>query len=70
MARDLNAIKGQIKELNKKYGDSVIGFGRDMKDQLKIEYIKTPSIEVNNTLGGGLAKGKIIEAYGPNSSGK
>ena len=70
MARDLSAIKKQLGELNKKYGTNVVGIGKDMKEQLKIEYIKTPSLELNAMLGGGFAKGKVIEVYGPNSSGK
>lgn len=70
MKRDLNAVKKQIGALNTKYGSGVIGFGKDMKEQLTLSFIKTPSTELNNTLDGGLARGKIIEAYGPNSSGK
>ena len=59
-----------LKQIEKQYGKgSVMKLG-DEVDQ-KIEVIKTGSIQLDKALGvGGYPKGRIIEVYGPESSGK
>lgn len=59
-----------IQEIEKQYGKgSVMRLGE--KTTLKIEAIKTGSIQLDDALGiGGYPKGRIIEIYGPESSGK
>lgn len=66
-AKALEAALGQI---NKKFGaGTAMKLGE--KPALKIETISTGSLAVDIALGvGGLPKGRIIEIYGPESSGK
>lgn len=66
-AKALEAALGQI---NKKFGaGTAMKLGE--KPALKVETISTGSLAVDIALGvGGLPKGRIIEIYGPESSGK
>lgn len=63
-------LAGVMAGINKKFGGSTVNFVTDIKDELEIKYYQTPSHEFNSMLGGGLARGKIVELYGENSSGK
>ena len=63
----IDAIMGKI---NKQFGSNATNYLADIFEDLKIKFWKTPSHEVNAMLDGGFAKGKIIELYGQNSSGK
>ena len=38
--------------------------------RMKVETISTGALTLNLALGGGLPKGRVIEIYGPESSGK
>jgi len=59
-----------IAKAQKQYGaNSIVNAAAGM-DALRIQKIITPSVDFNSMLDGGIAKGKIIEFYGPNSSGK
>ncbi len=63
----LNAI---IKELEKKYGEGTV-FKFSDKKTVKVETIPTGSISLDYALGvGGIPRGRIIEVFGPESSGK
>jgi len=56
--------------VSKKYGDEIIQNGSDKKD-LKIDTTTTGSISLDVALGvGGLPKGRVVEIYGPEASGK
>lgn len=58
-----------LKELEKEYGKGIISIGAG--DTLKkIPRIPSGSIGLDLALSGGYAKGRIIEIYGPESSGK
>jgi len=66
----LKALQLTIDKLEKSYGKGTI---MKMGDQAieAIESISTGSISLDNALGiGGLPKGRVIEIYGPESSGK
>src|SRR5690349_9768160 len=66
----LKALQLTIDKLEKSYGKGTI---MKMGDQAieSIEAISTGSISLDNALGiGGLPKGRVIEIYGPESSGK
>lgn len=65
--KNIEALMGKI---NKQFGANAIARLSDVEEELKIKYYKTPSHEVNSMLGGGIAKGKITELFGNNSSGK
>lgn len=64
------ALASLMKGINKKFGDETVNFVSDMKDKLAINFLKSPSHEFNMMLYGGLGIGKIIEFFGPESSGK
>lgn len=65
-AKELDAT---IAALNKKYGSgTILKVGENKK--ANVEFISTGSLVMDHILGGGLAKGRIIEFYGPESSGK
>ncbi|MGN0240157.1 MAG: recombinase RecA [Candidatus Weimeria sp.] len=76
MAKDvredkLKALDAAISQIEKQYGrGSVMRLG-DNSNQMKVETVPTGSISLDIALGqGGLPKGRIIEIYGPESSGK
>jgi len=67
-AKDL-AFKNALAQIQKQYGEGSIMNLSDTKT-LDIETIPTGSIGLDLALGGGIPKGRIIEIYGPESSGK
>ncbi|NLY21183.1 MAG: recombinase RecA [Tissierellia bacterium] len=64
------ALEAAISQIEKQYGKgSIMKLGEDTR--LDIEVIPTGSIELDIALGiGGIPRGRIIEVYGPESSGK
>ena len=67
----LKALDAAIAQIEKQYGrGSVMKLG-DNSAHMKVETTPTGSISLDLALGqGGLPKGRIIEIYGPESSGK
>ena len=66
--RDLDAA---ISSITKAYGDGSIMRLGDARSLSKIEVIPTGSLAMDLALGvGGLPRGRVIEIYGPESSGK
>ncbi|MCF0128650.1 MAG: recombinase RecA [Pseudobutyrivibrio sp.] len=72
MAQDekLRALEAAISQIEKQYGKgSVMKLGENAG--MQVECVPTGSISLDIALGqGGLPKGRIIEIYGPESSGK
>ncbi|MDD6381265.1 MAG: recombinase RecA [Lachnospiraceae bacterium] len=67
----LKALDAAIAQIEKQYGRGSIMRLGDNSNQMKVETIPTGSISLDIALGqGGLPKGRIIEIYGPESSGK
>ena len=67
---NLNLVIEQIKKQTKD-PNAIIRLGDNKKNIKKIDVISTGSISLNTALGiGGLPKGRIVEIYGPESSGK
>ena len=64
------ALKNAIKQLETQFGKgSVMKLGS--KSHLDVPVISTGSLTVDHALGiGGLPRGRIVEIYGPESSGK
>jgi len=73
MERDerLRALDAAISQIEKQHGKgSVMKLG-DSKANMNIETVPTGSLSLDIALGlGGIPKGRIIEIYGPESSGK
>jgi len=66
----LKALKMTVDRLEKQYGKGSIMMLGDKK-VVDVETISTGSLTLDLALGvGGLAKGRVIEIYGPESSGK
>ena len=67
----LKALDAALTQIEKAYGKgSVMKLG-DSRANMNIETIPTGSISLDIALGlGGVPKGRIIEVYGPESSGK
>ena len=65
------ALKITKEQIRKKYGDGSIMRLGDEDSALDVEVIPTGSLALDMALGiGGLPKGRIVEIYGPESSGK
>ena len=65
----MSKIDIAISNIEKKYGKgAVISFEKN--DDYSIQRVKTGSLSLDEATGGGWPKGRIIEIYGPESSGK
>lgn len=62
-------LKNVMKEIEKAYGKGAIVKLGD-KSNLTIKAIPTGSLLLDEVIGGGYPKGRIIEIFGPESSGK
>lgn len=67
----LKALDGAIAQIEKQYGKgSVMKLG-DASAHMNVETIPTGSLSLDIALGlGGIPRGRVIEVYGPESSGK
>jgi recombination protein RecA len=64
------ALETTLAGLNKRYGDGVV-MRLGEASRLQVESIPTGSLSLDIALGvGGLPRGRIVEIYGPESSGK
>lgn len=66
---DLKEIQGLCKELERKSGSGSV-FLTGKNKQLKIPRWSTAIESLDELIGGGMPKGRIIEIFGPESSGK
>ena len=64
------ALESAIKQIEKKFGAGAI-MQMGTNQHLKVDAISTGSLTLDIATGiGGLPKGRIVEIYGPESSGK
>src|SRR5680860_483657 len=70
------AVEGKLKalglaqeQINKQFGDGAIRRLGDTKT-VDVELFSSGSLSLDLALGGGYPKGRILEIYGPESSGK
>lgn len=68
----LTAIKLAMDQIEKQYGKgSIMRLGERTDEKFKVDVVSTGSIALDLALGvGGLPRGRIIEIYGPEASGK
>ena len=67
----LKALDAAISQIEKQYGKGAIMKLGDPSAQMNVETIPTGSLSLDIALGlGGIPKGRIVEIYGPESSGK
>ena len=65
------ALEAAIGQLEKEFGKGTIMKLGDSKENMNVEAVPTGSLSLDIALGiGGIPKGRIIEIYGPESSGK
>ncbi len=71
-SQKLQAIRMAMEQIEKQYGrGSIMRLGEGVGDRFKVEVIPTGSIALDLALGvGGLPRGRIVEIYGPEASGK
>ncbi|MCR5754269.1 MAG: recombinase RecA [Acetatifactor sp.] len=67
----LKALDAALSQIEKQYGKGAVMKLGDPANQMSVESIPTGSLSLDIALGlGGIPKGRIIEIYGPESSGK
>lgn len=71
-SQKLQAIKLAMEQIEKQYGrGSIMRLGAKADARLKVSVVPTGSIALDLALGvGGLPRGRIVEIYGPEASGK
>jgi recombination protein RecA len=69
-ARDV-ALKGALSQIEREFGKGTVMRMGDEGAQVRVEAISTGALSLDLALGiGGVPKGRIVEVYGPESSGK
>lgn len=67
----LKALDAALSQIERQFGKGAVMKLGDSKAQMNVETIPTGSLSLDIALGlGGIPKGRIIEIYGPESSGK
>lgn len=64
------AIDTAIDKINKAFGKGSLMKLGEAKELMDVELFSSGSLELDIALGGGVPKGRIVEIYGPESSGK
>ena len=65
------ALDLALSQIEKEFGKGAIMLMGDAAQKIQVSVIPTGCIELDNALGvGGIPRGRIIEIYGPESSGK
>lgn len=65
------ALDNALKKIEKDYGEGAIMRLGDITDRMNIEVISTGCLAIDLAVGvGGFPRGRVIEIYGPESSGK
>jgi recombination protein RecA len=72
MPGKLQAVSIAMDQITKQFGTgAIMRLGDSLQNQMKVDVIPTGSIALDIALGvGGLPRGRIIEIYGPEASGK
>ena len=72
IAERKKSIGDAIKDINKAAGETIIGTLNDeeIAEKLVIDYIPTPSLKLNNAIGGGIPRSKFTLISAPEDVGK
>lgn len=66
-----SAFEAAVASIRKTYGvDSIQDMDGEKASQFKIDWVSTGCLSLDNVLGGGLPRGRVIEIFGAPSSGK
>ncbi len=63
------ALESALSQIQKQFGEGSI-MNLSSAGKMKIETIPTGALSLDIALGGGIPKGRVVEIYGPESSGK
>ena len=66
----LKALDAALEQLDKRYGKGTVMRLGENSACMQVETFPSGSISLDTALGGGFPKGRVIEIYGPESSGK
>ena len=67
----IESLKAAIGQIERQFGKGAVMRMGDEGPREKIDVISTGSLALDQALGiGGLPKGRVVEIYGPESSGK
>lgn len=64
------ALEAALAQIEKQYGKGAVMKLGENSGNMSIETVSTGALSLDIALGGGIPKGRIIEIYGPESSGK
>ena len=64
------ALEAAIAQIEKQHGRGAVMRLGDNTETMGIEFVPTGSVSLDEALGGGYPKGRIVEIYGPESAGK
>lgn len=67
--KKIDAIKNALAQIEKNFGQGTIMKLGDCGN-IKVETFPSGSISLDRALGGGIPRGRVVEIYGPESSGK
>ena len=65
----MSKLEDTLKILQKNFGDDAVMILGD-GTSLDVEKVSSGSLKLDSILGGGYPKGRIVEIFGPESSGK
>lgn len=69
-ADKLEAIKNAMAQIEKQFGKGSIMRMGDTGNRMSVETVSTGSIAIDLALGGGMPRGRVVEIFGPEGSGK
>ena len=69
MSQENKTLTLAIDQIERQYGKGSI-MKMDSKEKLRYEGVSTGSISLDHAIGGGVPRGRVVEIYGPESSGK
>ena len=72
LAERLKALDKLSDNFNKEHGEVIcgrVGVNEELQKKITVEFIETPSLNLNYAMGGGFAKGRVTIVAGQPDSG-